>query len=108
MVKLEGVLATNCPESPDTMSIMKWFWRIIEEMVMVMLLPCGLTENFSEETTLNAVDTISHAPLAKANWISRSSPLREKFKWIFEYSGPWKSYKESFGVSEVSSWSSAR
>ena len=73
--KLGGVLNTNCPESPDTMSIMEWFWRTIGEMATVIQLYCGLTEKFWEEATLNAFDIYSHVPSAKANRLSmRQSP----------------------------------
>ena len=62
-----GKLVTNCPYSPKTMSIIERSWRTIGEMATVMLLHCGLAENYWEEATLYAVDIYDRVPQAKSN-----------------------------------------
>ena len=51
-----GKLITNCPYSPETISIIERCWRTIGEMATMMLLLCGLAENFWEEATVYVVD----------------------------------------------------
>ena len=101
VAKLEGVLATNCPELPDTMSVMEWFWRTIED-------------GYGDATSLWADEKNSQSRRLRMLWILPvmflrqrpigqvgGSPLREILKWICEHSGPWKILQESFGASDV-------
>ena len=72
-----GKLITNCPHSPETMSIIERSWRTIGEVATVMLLPCGLAENFCEEATLYAGDNYSRVPPAMPNKAGlRQSPFQ--------------------------------
>ena len=58
IAKLGGVLNNNCPESPDTMSIVNWFWRTIGEMATVTLLLCELTDKPDAVPSLrNCIET---------------------------------------------------
>ena len=76
-----GILITNYPYSPETMSILERFWRIIVEVAAMMLIHCGFAENFWEEVTLYAVDIYNRVPPAYANRAGlRQSPFKNCMK----------------------------
>ena len=56
-----GKLVTDCPDSPETMSI----GGLLGGLATVMLLHCGMAEHFREEETLNAVDLYNRVTPAK-------------------------------------------